>query len=72
MRLWKTQVRAVDPRDNVIRVWAGAPVPGIDIEDAERYIQENDLGYLEVAGEYKMNEQKILSNINRLYLAPLN
>lgn len=51
MRMWVTTIRAIDPKDGQLKTWGGQYVPGITKEDAERYCQENELGYCEVDGE---------------------
>lgn len=51
MKLWVTEIRAIDPRTGGMKKWCGPNVPGINLIDAERYCQENGLGYCKVIGE---------------------
>lgn len=51
MRMWVTEIQAIDPVDGVLKSWCGPNVPGINQEDAERYCQQNGLGYCAVIGE---------------------
>lgn len=51
MRYWATEIKAIDPTDGQWKTWGGPNVPGINQEDAERYCQQNGLGYCEVVGE---------------------
>lgn len=53
MKRWVTEVTAIDPANierGIIR-WAGPEVPGETVEEAERYCQENGLGYCRVLGQ---------------------
>lgn len=51
MRMWATLIKAVDPTDGTVKQWHGPNVPGINLEDAEIYCQQNGLGYCEILGE---------------------
>jgi hypothetical protein len=51
MRMWVTEIKAIDPIDGIIKSWAGPNVPGMDHVDAVKYCQTNDLGYCNVLGE---------------------
>ena len=51
MRLWTTEIRAIDPRTGELKTWGGPHVPGINKVDAENFCQNNGLGYCEVTGE---------------------
>lgn len=51
MRMWVTQIKAVDPRDGELKTYFGPNVPGVNHEDAEGYCQQNGLGYCWVLGE---------------------
>ena len=51
MRMWVTEIKAIDPITGELKLWSGPNVPGINYEDAERYCQQNELGYCCVLGE---------------------
>lgn len=51
MRMWATEIQTIDPADGAMKSWCGPDVPGINHEDAERYCQQNELGYCSVLGE---------------------
>jgi len=51
MKLFTTQIKAIDPRDGKLKTYSGQHVPGLSFEDAEMYCQQNGLGYCKVTGE---------------------
>lgn len=51
MTIWLTEIFAKDPVDGLYKPFCGPNVPGITFEDAERYCQENGLGYCRVLGK---------------------
>lgn len=51
MKTYSTSIRAIDPLTGEMKTWAGPNVPGIAFFDAERYCQQNGLGYCKVDGE---------------------
>lgn len=51
MKLYLTEIRAVDPTDGETKTFAGPRVPGITFGFAEQYCQNNGLGYCKVIGE---------------------
>lgn len=51
MKLYTTRIRAINPLNGEMAVFSGPYVPGISLEDARNYCQENGLGYCEVDGE---------------------
>lgn len=51
IKLWVTEIRAIDPRDGQLKAWGGPHVPGRTIEEAREYCENNSLGYCEVVGE---------------------
>ena len=51
MKYWTTEIRAIDPIDGYLKNWCGPNVPGESWEDAEKYCQENGLGYCRITGE---------------------
>lgn len=52
MKMWTTEIIAIDPNDEVLKTWCGPNVPGLDWEDAEHYCQNNGLGYCKIVGEF--------------------
>lgn len=50
MNLYTTQIRAIDPKDGILKTWGGPYVPGISIEDAKAYCERNELNYCKVDG----------------------
>jgi len=50
MNTYVTSIRAIDPNDGQMKSWEGPRVSGITTADAERYLQENGLGYCKVDG----------------------
>lgn len=50
MNQYVTSISAIDPRNGQMKSWEGPRVPGITTADAERYCQENGLGYCKVDG----------------------
>lgn len=51
MKLFTTELRAIDPRDGELKTWCGPHVPGISWDDARWYCDNNGLGYCRVTGE---------------------
>lgn len=52
MRLFVTEIKAICPITGDLLTYAGQLVPGICLEDAQRYCNENGLGYCKVVGEF--------------------
>jgi len=50
MNQYVTSITAVDPKDGQLKEWGGPNVPGITQADAERYCQQNGLGYCRIDG----------------------
>jgi hypothetical protein len=51
MKKWCTELRAIDPKDGELKTWCGPIVEGLTQGLAEKWCQENGLGYLKIAGE---------------------
>lgn len=51
MKKFTTEIRAIDPDDNEIKLWQGPHISANDFVAAEKYCQENGLGYCKVIGE---------------------
>jgi len=50
MFLFATEIRAVDPKDGTIKRYSGPHIEAISFADAERYCQNNGLGYCKIDG----------------------
>jgi hypothetical protein len=50
-RKWTTLLRALDPRTDELKRWAGPNVPGLTFEDAQSWCDTHGMGYLTVTGE---------------------
>lgn len=68
--IWLTEIRAVDPVDGQMKTWAGPDVPGNSREEAERYCQENGLGYCEVIGSLVLEweEDRVVAHATELLI----
>ena len=51
VRRWVTFLKAVDPETMELKTWGGPNVPGLSLEDAQRWCWQNGMGYLRVIGE---------------------
>ena len=51
MNYYATQIQAIDPKDGVLKTWAGKNVPALSFKDAEKYCQTHELGYCKVVGQ---------------------
>lgn len=71
MNLYTTEIRAIDPLDGEIKIWAGPNVPGISWDDAKWYCDNNGLGYCKVVGKLvceigtKVENGKIVADFNK-------
>lgn len=52
MKIWLTQIEAIDPNDGELKIWAGPKVFGITLKFAELYAEQNGLGYCKIIGEF--------------------
>ena len=52
MKKWTTEIQAIDPFDLELKTWMGPIIESPSLEDAERYCQENGLGYCKIIGEF--------------------
>lgn len=50
MKKWVTSISAIDPRDGVMKKWCGPEVIAETHEEAQKYCEENELGYCKVMG----------------------
>lgn len=51
MKLWVTEIKAVKPSTGELINFCGPEVPGINLQDAQNYCENNGLGYCKVIGE---------------------
>lgn len=51
MNTYVTEIHAICPIRDELVVWCGPNVPGITAKDAQRYCNENGLGYCKVIGQ---------------------
>ena len=50
-RIWLTQLTAIDPQTEELRVWLGPNISAPSLQEAEMTLAENGLGYCVVIGE---------------------
>ena len=50
MKLFVTEIQAINPLTGELTTWDGPHIPAISWSDAEAYCQENGLGYCKVIG----------------------
>lgn len=53
LRTYITEVKAIDPSNPAggLRIWSGPNIQAISWGMAEKYLQENKLGYCKIVGE---------------------
>jgi len=51
MKKFVTELRAIDPKDGVLKTWCGQHIQVISIKDAQNYCEQHGIGYLKVIGE---------------------
>ncbi len=58
MRIFLTEIQAIDPKDGQMKVWAGPNIEAISKKDAIKRLNDNGLGYCKVIGVLvaEMNE----------------
>lgn len=49
MNLYATEIKAINPHTNELRLWAGPNVKGVSFQDAQNYCDDN-IGYCKVVG----------------------
>lgn len=67
MKLYTTELKAIDPRVGELKSWSGPTVPGISFEDARWYCDNHELSYCVVTGELVC---EIGTKIENGYLVP--
>lgn len=65
MKVFVTQIDAVDSTDGVLKGWFGPQVLAESQKDAEVYCQNNGLGYCKVIGELVLQEENIIHDVRR-------
>ena len=50
IKMWATELRAIDPMDGELKTWGGPMIPGRTIQEAESYLQTNGIGYCRIIG----------------------
>ena len=50
MRLYNTEIRAIDPATGELRTFAGPAVQGFTAKHAQAWCNQNELGYCKVLG----------------------
>jgi hypothetical protein len=51
MKMYGTTIFAISPLDGSMREYCGPNVPGISVDNAREYCENNGLGYCHVHGE---------------------
>jgi hypothetical protein len=51
VKRWCTEIKAIDPSDQVMKTWCGPNVPGETEDQARKYCDDNGLGYCKIIGE---------------------
>lgn len=51
MKIWLTEIMAIDPNDGKLKKWCGPDIKAFTPTLAEQYCQQNGLGYCKVIGE---------------------
>jgi len=73
MKRWVTEIKAIDPNapDKGVILWFGPYVEANTLEEAEKYCQDNGLGYCKVIGKlieeipWSIAEHAVKLNSNR-------
>lgn len=63
MKIWRTEIQAIDSVSGELRIFAGQYVSGFTLEHAQQYCNENGLSYCVVKGEV-ISEETELGKIN--------
>lgn len=66
MKIWLTEIHAICPKEKQLKVWVGPEAIGKDKADAQRYLNQNGLGYCKIIGEKKGSvlSVKMLEKLN--------
>lgn len=70
MRTFVTEVQAIDPTDGLLKTFEGLRIESINPKMAQKWCNENGLGFLKVVGELvcdiSLDENKGISTYNDL------
>jgi len=62
MDLFNTEIKAIDPNDGELKYWSGPHIKAISFSDAQRYCNENGLGYCKVIGLLEREDEWLDDN----------
>lgn len=48
--IFTTEIKAIDPKDGELKTWAGPNIDAISYTFADKYLQNNGLGYCNITG----------------------
>lgn len=51
MKLWVTEIEAIDPETQEMKTWLGPYIKATSWENAQTYCKQNGLGYCRVTGQ---------------------
>lgn len=51
MKIWLTELMAIDPKSGELKKWCGDDIEAPTHELAQKWCEENDKGYLKVIGK---------------------
>ena len=51
MKKWVTEIKAIDPRDGILKTWHGEYIEAHTKKLAQDWWNNNERGYLKVTGE---------------------
>lgn len=51
MKLWCTEIKALDPRTGEMKTWCGDDIPALSASLAQQWLDNNYKGYMKVIGE---------------------
>ena len=58
MKVFLTEIDAVDPNDGTLKTWVGERVIAESLEQAKIWCENNEKGYLKIVGELVEKEEK--------------
>jgi len=71
MKLWATEIVAIDQNDGVLKKWPGILVPGVDMDDALDYLEQHGLGYMRIVDCVEEKEETE-DFINQMFIITLS
>lgn len=51
MKTWYTEIKAIDPKDGIVKSWGGDNIKAISLKDAINILNSTGRGYMDVKGE---------------------